>query len=85
LATLTGYALYYLVNEAWRPATGWAHAALGLVVVIVGVWHARKARARQGAKSDTNHDLAQEPPRSSGYAFNRNERESHLDSTGCAP
>jgi len=42
---LSGYTLYYLAPEAWRPALGWAHAGLGLAGVAVGTWHGRRRRA----------------------------------------
>ena len=46
LVVLSGYALYYLVSEALRPALGWAHAGAGALLVGAGSWHG--ARRRQG-------------------------------------
>jgi hypothetical protein len=43
----SGYALSYVVPEAWRPATGWAHAVVGTAAFAVGALHARTARGRR--------------------------------------
>jgi len=44
--TLTGYALYYLLPENWRDATGWLHGGLGLLWAAL-VWaHRRRPGAR---------------------------------------
>lgn len=43
---LSGYALYYLLPEAWRAPVGWMHAALGLSLVLLGTWHGRAHRRR---------------------------------------
>jgi hypothetical protein len=40
LLIATGYVLYYFTPEAWRPAMGWAHTALGGVLVALLPWHA---------------------------------------------
>ncbi|HET6411294.1 MAG TPA: hypothetical protein VFG53_04495 [Anaeromyxobacter sp.] len=40
----SGYALSYLVSEAWRPLLGWAHAVLGLLAFCLGALHARPIR-----------------------------------------
>jgi hypothetical protein len=40
----TGYVLYYFAPEAWRPAIGWAHAALGVAVGLALPWHRRGSR-----------------------------------------
>jgi hypothetical protein len=48
---LSGYALYYLVPEAVRPALGWLHAGLGALLVGAGGWHgARARRSRAGPR-----------------------------------
>jgi hypothetical protein len=54
LVIASGYALAYLVPEAWHPAVGWAHAALGVVAFALGVVHRRTAqriRKRAGPRS----------------------------------
>lgn len=42
---LSGYALYYLTPEDWRPAVGWMHAGLGTLLLLAGGWHARRRRS----------------------------------------
>ena len=49
LVVLTGYALYYLVPEALRPALGWLHAGAGTGLVVAGGWHGARRRRRPGA------------------------------------
>ena len=41
LLAASGYVLSYLVSEAWRPALGWAHAALGVAAFGLGAVHRR--------------------------------------------
>lgn len=49
LVVLTGYALFYLVPEALRPALGWLHAGAGALLVGTGFWHgARRRLSRHG-------------------------------------
>jgi hypothetical protein len=40
LIAATGYALYYLVNDEWRPFWGWLHSGLGLMILALGWRHA---------------------------------------------
>jgi hypothetical protein len=40
----SGYALYYLVGEAARPATGLLHNAAGVGMALLLVWHRRSRR-----------------------------------------
>lgn len=49
LVVLSGYALYYLVSEALRPALGWAHAGCGTLLVGAGCWHGARRRHRPSA------------------------------------
>jgi hypothetical protein len=44
----SGYALYYFAPEAIRPALGWAHAGIGIVMGIAIGRHRRGTRSRQG-------------------------------------
>jgi len=44
LTVLSGYALYYLVSEATRPALGWLHAGLGLALAASSWWHGQWRR-----------------------------------------
>jgi hypothetical protein len=46
LLVASGYALYYLVPEGARPATGLAHSAAGVLMAGVLVWHRRTRLAR---------------------------------------
>lgn len=39
LLLLSGYALYYWVDEAIRPAIGWLHSGIGLAMAIVLLVH----------------------------------------------
>jgi hypothetical protein len=41
---LSGYALYYVAPETWRTLVGNSHAAVGLVVAAVLLWHGRLLR-----------------------------------------
>ncbi len=43
LLALSGYALYYLVPEDWRPGWGWAHAAIGTLWALTLWVHRRQA------------------------------------------
>jgi len=36
---LSGYALYYFAPEALRPALGWAHTAVGVVMGLLVAFH----------------------------------------------
>lgn len=54
LLIASGYALYYLVTEAARPALGWAHAALGFAMTALGLWH-RAQRAHRMAGHAAHH------------------------------
>jgi hypothetical protein len=36
---LTGYTLYYLAPEDWRPTVGWIHASLGLLMALTAWAH----------------------------------------------
>jgi hypothetical protein len=38
----SGYALYYLVSEDWRPALGWLHAGLGGAALPAALLHLRR-------------------------------------------
>lgn len=40
----SGFALSYLVPEAWRPGVGLAHAAAGTAVFALGAVHGRRRR-----------------------------------------
>ena len=51
LVVLSGYALYYLVPEALRPALGWGHAGAGMLLVGAGCWHGARRRHRAAAAS----------------------------------
>jgi hypothetical protein len=51
LLVLSGYALWYLVPEAWHAGAGWAHAATGVLAFGLGVLHAR-SRALPRPPSD---------------------------------
>jgi hypothetical protein len=42
--TVSGYALYYLGNEAWRNATAQLHLWLGFVAPGLLFWHIRSGR-----------------------------------------
>jgi len=35
----SAYALYYLVDETWRPALGWAHSGAGLLMLALALVH----------------------------------------------
>ncbi len=52
LLALSGYLLYYFAPEALRPALGWAHAAIGVVMAGVVLSHRRaqtgSTRSQQG-------------------------------------
>jgi hypothetical protein len=50
---LTGYLLYYFAPEQLRPALGWLHTALGLLMAGVGVWHARHRQHLRHTKRGT--------------------------------
>ena len=41
LLALTGYLLYYFASEALRPALGWAHAFVGVVMGVLIASHRR--------------------------------------------
>jgi hypothetical protein len=41
--SLSGYLLYYFAPETLRPGMGWLHAAIGVVMAAVLVWHRRRA------------------------------------------
>jgi uncharacterized membrane protein YfcA len=41
LLSLTGYLLYYFASEALRPALGWAHAFVGVVMGVLIASHRR--------------------------------------------
>jgi len=41
LLALTGYLLYYFASEALRPALGWAHAFIGVVMGVLIASHRR--------------------------------------------
>jgi O-antigen/teichoic acid export membrane protein len=41
LLVISGYALYYVAPEAWRPAIGISHAVLGSVLALLLLWHRR--------------------------------------------
>jgi uncharacterized membrane protein YfcA len=43
LLALTGYLLYYFASEALRPALGWAHAFVGVVMGVLIASHRRGA------------------------------------------
>lgn len=43
LLVLSGYLLYYFAPEDLRPALGWAHAGLGVVMAGSILWHRRCA------------------------------------------
>lgn len=49
LLAASGYALYYLVPEGARPATGLAHSAAGVLMAGVLVAHRRRRPARGSA------------------------------------
>ena len=51
LTVASGYALAYLVPEAWHPATGWLHVVLGLAAFGAGLlhWRERSAPTRSSA------------------------------------
>lgn len=42
LLAITGYLLYYFAPETVRPALGWVHAAVGLVMAVVLPVHRRQ-------------------------------------------
>jgi peptidoglycan/LPS O-acetylase OafA/YrhL len=41
LLVISGYLLYYFIPEWARPATGWLHSALGVLMAGLLVWHRR--------------------------------------------
>ena len=45
---VTGYALYYLGNEAWREGFGNAHLWLGVAAPALLVWHVLSGRRATG-------------------------------------
>lgn len=48
LLALTGYLLYYFAPEAVRPALGWIHAGIGILMAMLVLLHRRpKSRAFQ--------------------------------------
>ncbi|HJV70091.1 hypothetical protein [Ideonella sp.] len=69
----TGYALYYVTPEDWRPAVGWLHAGAGLLMAVLGVVHGRWMRQHGPAARHTAraaHDgAAQSAPVSPGGPF----------------
>lgn len=44
LLTLSGYALYYLGDEAWRKAVSGFHFWLGVLAPFLLVWHIRSGK-----------------------------------------
>ena len=42
LMVASGYAMYYLLPETWRTVVGLGHAALGLSLAGVLLWHTRE-------------------------------------------
>ena len=46
--TISGYALYYLVNEGNRSLASWLHVAPGLGLPLLVAWHIRRGRSRSG-------------------------------------
>jgi hypothetical protein len=46
---LTGYLLYYFAPDAVRPALGWLHSGLGLLMAALILGHRRRPRSAGGA------------------------------------
>lgn len=49
LLALTGYLLFYFAPEAWRPALGWLHAAVGVSMAMLLLAHRRRVRRAETA------------------------------------
>jgi hypothetical protein len=49
LLVATGYALYYFAPEPVRPALGLVHAAAGVGLLLMLLWH-RRGSQRSGAR-----------------------------------
>ena len=45
LLAFTGYLLYYFAPETVRPALGWLHAGIGILMAVLGLIH-RKPKSR---------------------------------------
>jgi hypothetical protein len=41
---LSGYALYYFAPEPLRPSIGLVHAAIGIALSVLLLWHRRGSR-----------------------------------------
>jgi hypothetical protein len=46
---LTGYLLYYFAPDAVRPALGWLHSSLGILMAALVLGHRRRPRSAGGA------------------------------------
>lgn len=44
LLALSAYALFYLVPEGWHDPVGWAHAGVGVALLVVLAWHVVRGR-----------------------------------------
>ncbi len=47
LAVLSGYLLYYFAPETVRPALGWGHAGVAVLMLGLGLQHGLQHRRRQ--------------------------------------
>jgi len=84
LAVATGYALSYLVSEAWRPPVEWTHVALGACMTGLGALHRRRAMGdpRQGPASASS---AQGAPGPAPASPRTGAREGARDAEGTGP
>ena len=58
----TAYLLYYFASESARPAIGWAHTGIGVIMATLVVAHRRGTRA-ESADAAAAADPAGGPPR----------------------
>lgn len=62
ILTLTGYGLYYLVDDAWRSTTSILHWVVGLLAIALLVLHVIRGKRSARARPHAEHHVSRARP-----------------------